>query len=126
MMQMKGIKELGRSLKRLSRSRVSNADLEAVATEFKKDVEPRVPNDKGELLASWNTYLTGNDGYFGFDAEHGSYQNQGRRKDGTRVIRNRPAGGETYFMQNTLENNRDKYAKILGQSFFESNIKFGE
>lgn len=78
-------------------------------------MEPLTPYDTGELYNS--TFIQPKaklKTWFGLNIEYAAYQHEGG--DGVRVIRNRPAGGETYFMLKTLNTNNKKYQKLLADN----------
>lgn len=123
-MRITGYKELAKNLERLARNARKYVVGAEIANQIREDAKARVPNDTGELEASYHSFNEGNSLFVGYGAEYASYQHQGRRRDGSRIIRNRPAGGETYFLKNTLIANKNKYAVLIGRDFFKS-IKFG-
>lgn len=112
--------------KKLDKSLVTKVVSEALSTvalEFKRDVLPHTPRDKGQLLNSWKVQkkdLTIEEGYTEIYA---MYQEMGKRADGTHVIRNRPAGGKTFFMKSTIEENTKKYIKMYEDLVFKKLFK---
>jgi hypothetical protein len=69
---------------------------------------PNVPHDTGDLLDSWTVEIRSElEILVGFDTEYAMYQHQGRRQDGTHIIRNRPAGGKSFFLKKAIDENQD-------------------
>jgi hypothetical protein len=66
----------------------------------------KVPILNGILKSSFTVIEQNNKILAGYNTEYASYQHQGIRADGSFVIRNRPGGGETYFLTNTVNENR--------------------
>jgi hypothetical protein len=54
----------------------------------------------------------------GYNIIYAMYQHQGRRADGSHIIRNRPAGGETFFLKTTLDRNGQKYIDLFEKIVF--------
>lgn len=85
-----------------------------VAKEVKKDAMRLIPRDTGELANSWREEEVDEASIqVGYDIIYAMYQHQGRRADGTNVIRNRPAGGESFFLKKPLDRNHKKYMAIF-------------
>ena len=94
-----------------------------VAKQIQIDVKDKTPQDTLELLNSWTEEWDNLDLLAGYDIVYAMYQHQGRKwKDGTHIIKNRPAGGETFFYRKTLAQNLENYITLFEQTFFE-NIK---
>lgn len=117
-------KDLKRDLDRLAdRSTITRAykkALEKVADQIQKDAKNKTPEGTKELLNSWVKEWDGDDLLAGYDIIYAMYQHQGRRDDGTHIIRNRPAGGETYYLKNTLDQNANKYFELFETEFFNN------
>jgi len=104
-------------LKKINRakdkSRIKRAVAKAlakIALELRSDVIPKTPRGTGELMNSWRVEKgVDNDITVGFDIIYAAYQERGMRADGSRRIQNRPAGGETKFLQNAIDENLQKY-----------------
>jgi hypothetical protein len=91
-----------------------------VILQIKRDVTPHVPRASGELLNSWKVEKTDNKRLqAGFDIVYAMYQHQGRRADGSHIIRNRPAGGKSFFLKETIDDNYQKYFKIYARAIDE-------
>lgn len=120
-------KELSQNLKTLANPnqtrKAVNYALSKVALEMRKDVIPRVPRDTGELVNSWEVQKTDDYIEAGFNLIYAQYQHQGMRADGTYIIRNRPAGGETYFFKNSINANLKKYFDIFEEEVFKQLLK---
>lgn len=114
------IKPVKKYLNRLEREiedYVVRRALSKVVLEVRKDVIPKTPRDKGELVNSWQVEKKKFTIEAGFNLIYAMYQHQGRRQDGSHVIVNRPAGGETYWYKNSLERNKKKYQQIIVDEF---------
>lgn len=94
--------------------------LYAVARQIEKDTKPDVPTDTTELVDSYvieqKSKLTLQAGY---DIIYAMYQHQGRRADGTHIIRNRPAGGKTFFLKSNIDKNFNKYIDLFAKVVFK-------
>ena len=71
-------------------------------------VLPNLPHDTGDLMDSWKVEIKNMvERQAGFDTDYAMYQHQGRSKDGTHIIRNRPAGGKTFFLKKAIDENEE-------------------
>lgn len=113
-------------LKSISPSKIKKAykiALLTVAEEINKVTKDGVPNDTGELLKSWEVWELEDSVEAGYNIIYAMYQHQGRREDGTHIIRNRPAGGRTYFLKLGIDENRDKLFDLYEQTFITELLK---
>lgn len=91
-----------------------NKALKKVALQIRIDTRPSVPNDTSELENSWEIdEISFDDLEVGYNIIYAMYQHQGRRADGTHIIRNRPAGGKSFFLKETIDSNLAKYYKMF-------------
>ena len=90
-----------------------NKSFSDVANQIEVDVRRRVPNDTGRLLQSWKVQSSNLQMQAGFDTPYASYQERGMRRDRSRRIRNRPAGGETLFLAKTMQENFKSYMGLI-------------
>jgi len=90
-----------------------NKSFSDVANQIEVDVRRRVPNDTGRLLRSWKVQSSHLRMQAGFDTPYASYQERGMRRDRSRRIRNRPAGGETLFLAKTMQENFKSYMGLI-------------
>lgn len=101
--------------------------LDKVSDQLLEDMKPDVPRDTGDLLGSWKKeYPRPLTVRAGLDIVYAMYQHQGRRQDGSRIIRNRPAGGKTFFMKIAVDKNYEKYVKLYKrevESFLQSKLR---
>jgi hypothetical protein len=75
--------------------------------------EPKLPVKDGILKSSGVVIEESDNVLVGYNSEYASYQHEGRRKDGTRIIRNRPAGGESFFLSSTIEHNQSQILAFI-------------
>lgn len=75
----------------------------------------KVPILNGILKSSFTVVEQRNKILAGYNTEYAAYQHQGIRADGTYIIRNRPGGGETYFLTNTVNENRKNLINLYHQ-----------
>ena len=102
---------LVKELDKLSESRVQKI-MKAVSKQVLADMRNVTPYDTGQLYKSYFYKKTGEyKAEFGLNIEYAAYQHEGG--DGIRTIKNRPAGGETYFMLNTINKNYKNYLNLL-------------
>jgi len=93
--------------------------LQEVAEQIEKDTRPKVPKDNLDLVNSFKIEITGKLTLeAGYDIIYAMYQHQGRRDDGSYIIRNRPAGGETFFLKNNMDRNAKKYIDLFTKIVF--------
>lgn len=113
-------KELDRLSSKKEISRAVLYSLHKVAIEFRKDMITWTPQDTRELLDSWEIHYK-NDLTIevGMNTVYAMYQDMGMRRDGTHVIRNRPAGGKTGYFSETFDEGAKKYFVIFEKYFFE-------
>lgn len=116
-------KELEKFLKKnQDKKKVKEAVLYAlnkVALAIRSDVIPRTPRGVGDLVNSWRVEKKMDDYLeIGFDIIYAAYQERGKREDGSYVIQNRPGGGETGYLQNTIDENLDSYYDLFINEFF--------
>jgi hypothetical protein len=91
-----------------------------VAEQIEKDTKPDVPLDTKELVDSYTIEKKGKLTIeAGYDIVYAMYQHQGRRADGTHIIRNRPAGGKTFFLKSNLDKNAQKYIDLFAEIVFK-------
>ena len=100
-------------------SKAVNIAITKVVLEFKKDVLPNTPRDKGQLLNSWKVEKKDLTIEAGYDEIYAMYQEMGMRQDGSHVIVNRPAGGKTFFMKETIDENAQKYLDMYEELVFK-------
>jgi len=113
-------KDIGKLAKKSHVSRAVKKSLLKVAKQIRKDARPEVPNDTGELEQSWEIQInSATDIDAGYNIVYAMYQHQGRRDDGTHIIRNRPAGGKSFFLRDTVDKNLSTYYKMFEEYFFE-------
>lgn len=83
----------------------------------------RTPNRSSHLAGSAGVTVTG----AGVDAvaevkypgPYAAFQNRGMRADGTHVIGNRPAGGQTGFLTDTMADQRDAALDIIADTVWQ-------
>jgi hypothetical protein len=87
------------------------------------EVEGRIPKDTRELVESWNyQHLSDKSAEFGFDIDYGAYQHEGG--DGKdKVIVNRPAGGESYYLTNAINAKKSQIEIAIGKFVQEKIFK---
>lgn len=90
-----------------------NKALSKVAIQIRRDSINKVPRAKGGLINSWKVEKSDLTIEMGYDIIYAMYQHQGRRADGTHIIRNRPAGGQSYYLSEPLNQNLDKYFELF-------------
>ena len=94
--------------------------LEAMAESIQKRSFGSVPYDRGDLRESWATENISTYSLLaGYNIPYAMYQHQGRRADGTHIIQNRPAGGESFFLLKSIE----RYASEHVEAFARGTAK---
>lgn len=101
-------------------NRIVKKALKRVVDQIQEDVAEFTPRGKGDLFDSWRLEETDDLSIeAGFDIIYAQYQHEGQREDGTHKIQNRPAGGESFFLKKTLEENMNKYLELYSEVVFE-------
>ena len=111
------LKKINKSLSQKSAMRAIRSGFHRIGKQLHQDSKTRVPNDTGELYNSFNYLIDGDTLEAGFNTEYAMYQHRGMRADGSHIIENRPAGGETGFLNNTLESEIGGYIDIIQDEF---------
>jgi hypothetical protein len=101
-------------------SKIVSKALSKVALAIRQDSIPLTPRGTGELVNSWRV-VKENDltVEIGYDIVYAMYQHQGRREDGTYIIRNRPAGGQSFFLKEPIDQNAKKYFDLFEELVFK-------
>jgi len=117
-------KEFNKLLNNLNGSKLDksiNKALKKVVNQIQIDTKPHVPNDTSDLLNSWEIdEIRFNEIEAGYNIIYAMYQHQGRREDGTHIILNRPAGGKSFFLKETIDQNLQKYFDMFEKEFFNN------
>jgi hypothetical protein len=120
-------KEIDKYFKHISSHRnIHNAvkvALARVGIEIRRKSIEKTPRGLGELVNSWKVESDGLSIEAGFDIVYAMYQHQGMRQDGTHIIINRPAGGETYFLKNAIDENYKDLLQIFANTLKKELIK---
>jgi hypothetical protein len=77
----------------------------------------KVPVDEGMLKQSFTVQKVGRPWVCGYNKVYAAYQHQGMRKDGTKIISNRPGGGESFFLSGPVQKNQKQLLKFLQERF---------
>lgn len=93
--------------------------LSRIGDKIQADAYDKVPNDTGELVDSYKYEVYNMEMEAGYDIAYSKYQHEGQREDGSYVIVNRPAGGESKFLESTVEDNIDDYTDIMQASILK-------
>lgn len=92
-----------------------------IARDIQKEALERTPYDTGALYESSDVIRYFDNTALVYNVPYASYQHEGQRRDGSRKIQNRPAGGETYFLRNAIV---DRGAELFSEpmQFIENEI----
>lgn len=107
-------KEVEVNLKALKKLDMSSW-AERAGKELKDLSNAQAPDDTGELIDSSEVIVDGEQAKVVYKAPYASYQHEGMRKDGTREIKNRPAGGKSKFLEDPWRNNEKRWVKFAKQ-----------
>jgi hypothetical protein len=107
-----GIDQAIATIGKLAVKKIVLNTLEDVGNELLRRADLRVPHKEGILKDSGIVIKESDAVLVGYDSEYASYQHQGVRQDGTRIIKNRPGGGETFWLKNTADENLDELMKV--------------
>lgn len=80
--------------------------------------ESGVPVDKGQLKQAFVVTKVGGEWVVGYNTQYAAYQHQGRRKNGSRIVRNRPGGGRTYFLTLAIQENSTALLNFFKERFY--------
>jgi hypothetical protein len=87
-----------------------------VATEVLRLSEREVPHDKGLLQNSGMIEdVSKLESIVGYNKEYAAYQHEGRRFDGTHVIKNYQRGRKGKYLEDPIKNNLSVFNRILGE-----------
>jgi Minor capsid protein len=117
------------NLNRLLDKNLISEPMADLAEEILRRTDSKIPHQEGILKSSGTVIPDGGDGEtsVGYNSEYASYQHQGVRQDGSRIIKNRPGDGESFFLSSTVKQNKDAllayYAKQTGKQL-AATIKF--
>lgn len=118
--EITGVKQVVANLKKVERSLVDaayNKALQDLGEKIGELSASKVPVDEG-ILKSTFTVVKINGGWVcGYNTEYAAYQHQGMRRDGTRIIRDRPGGGESFFLSGPVQKNRKQLLAFLQERF---------
>jgi phage gpG-like protein len=101
-----GIDRVMSNLGKLSNNNIVQNALVDTGDQILRLSESKVPVAEGILKSSGTVVKDNKDVLVGYNQEYAAYQHQGVRKDGTRIITNRPGGGESFFLSSTVEQNK--------------------
>ena len=116
MLKISGIKETRQTLKKIQESMVNEAKNKALADMGFKIGElssKLVGVEFGILKSSFVVQKN----LAGYNTEYAAYQHQGVRKDGTHVIRNRPGGGQSFFLSEPVKRNKTQLLNFFNERF---------
>lgn len=75
-----------------------------------------IPVQSGRLTGTGNAYQSGQMEYsVSYNTTYAAYQHEGIRRDGTHVIRNRPGGGKSKFLEDPLKMNLSTWQNIYAR-----------
>lgn len=115
----RGIEELARKISGASRNGVND-----VATEVLRLSQFEVPHDDGLLMSSGVVEPVSDDeAIVGYNKTYASYQHEGRRADGTHVIKHYQKGRKGKYLEDPIKNNLPLFRKVMGRSF-QFELKF--
>ena len=86
----------------------TNKILRLVGEKILELAEPKLPVKDGILKSTGTVINEGISVTVGYNTEYAAYQHEGRRQDGSHIIRNRPGGGESHFLSGTVVKNKDQ------------------
>ena len=119
----KGDKErLLKNLNAMAQDDNFSAGFRRVGQIIRFEVEGRIPKDTRELVESWEyQHIDNKKAEFGFTIIYSAYQHEGGDDD--RVIENRPAGGETYYLTNAINDKKSQIEIAIGKFVQEKIFK---
>lgn len=106
MIKISGISQTLNALNKMQPSSSLSKAFKAAGEKILELAEPKVPVQEGILKSSQTVVTDGANVIAGYNSEYASYQHEGRRMDGSHIIRNRPGGGESFFLSSTVTQNR--------------------
>jgi hypothetical protein len=124
-----GTKEVTKNLNKIKDEAIkyaNNESLEDLGDKIGNLASDKVPVDRGILKSTFTVQKAGKNTVAGYNTEYAMYQHQGVRKDGTHIIRNRPGGGESFFLVNAVKENTKKlldFYKSRFEFYFDKIIK---
>jgi hypothetical protein len=103
-----GIEEIFAKFGKVINAGIVNNALHDTADKLLEISDTKVPVGEGQLKSSKTVQNTSNGVIAGYNEEYAGYQHQGRRMDGTRIVRQRPAGGQSFFLSSAVDENRSQ------------------
>jgi DNA primase large subunit len=119
-LKIEGLKKTLGNLSQVERQMADiayNKALESLGVKIGEISKDKVPVDKGQLKQSFSVQKVGNDWICGYNKVYAAYQHQGVRKDGSRIVINRPGGGESFFLSGPVQKNQTQLIKFLQEQF---------
>ena len=116
-MDITGIDFLVTNLEALKNPKMIENALCETGYEIFQRAEPKLPHKSGALKSSEIVVVNSPSNVdAGYNMEYAGFQEKGVRMDGTHVIKNRPAGGQSHFMASTLIEYQEYLKNFLAQS----------
>ena len=112
----KALKSLAEMEKKLADIAYNKA-LQELGWKIGEITQSKVPVEEGILKSTFTVQKFGGEWVCGYDTEYAAFQHQGFSKDGTRIIRNRPGGGESFFLSGPVQANKVELLQFLQERF---------
>lgn len=106
-------------LEKVAALRAFDRAVEDVASKIGEIASKDVPVMEGILKSTFTYQKISNVWYIGYNTEYAMYQHEGRRKDGTRIIRNRRGGGKSKFLTDSVTRNKQAILQLLSVQFYK-------
>jgi hypothetical protein len=124
MIKVTGIADALSMLNNIAPPKIVKKTLKSVGEKILDLSEPKLPVKDGILKSTGTVIENGNHILVGYNSEYAAYQHEGRRQDGSRIIKLRPGGGESFFLSSTVEQNmtqlvefaQEQVEKLIKQS----------
>jgi hypothetical protein len=112
-----GIEEIFAKFGKVLDAEIVNNALHDTADKLLEISDVKVPVGEGQLKSSKTVQSNIADKSIiaGYNEEYAGYQHQGRRMNGTRIVRQRPAGGQSFFLSTALNENRSQLIELAGE-----------
>jgi len=118
--KIEGVKKTVSNLKSIEKRLVDiayNKALQDLGWKIGELSESKVPVEEGILKSTFTVLKVSGEWVCGYNTEYAAIQHQGMRKDGTHIIRNRPGGGESFFLSGTIEKYQKQLLAFLQERF---------
>lgn len=119
-LEIQGVKQILSNLDEVEKQMVDiayNKALQELGAKIGEITQDKVPVEEGILKSTYTVQNINGGWVCGYNTEYASFQHQGMSKDGTHIIKNRPGGGESFFLSGPVQANQAQLFQFLQERF---------